>query len=211
MSLRIVGAGLGRTGTTSLKAALEILLGAPCYHMFEVFQRPKDIAVWHGAVRGHQPDWSVFFQDYRACVDWPGASFWKEIANSFPDSLVLLSLRKNSQEWFTSSSRTIFRVLEQPVEPGSHLEAHFAMVRELWEKKLCPNWNDAEEAMAAYERHNAQVRAEVEPSRLIEWQPGQGWEPLCEALKKAVPEQPFPHLNTTPEFRRKMGLKDLFT
>ena len=96
MTLQVVGAGLGRTGTHSLKAALEQLLGGPCYHMIEVFGRPDDIPVWHAAINGDLPDWNAFLSDYRAAVDWPASAFWRELADANPDAVVLLSTRSDS-------------------------------------------------------------------------------------------------------------------
>ena len=89
MTLRVVGAGLGRTGTHSQKLALERLLGAPCYHMIETFSRPDDIPVWHRAIDGELPDWEEFLSDYRAAVDWPVCAFWRELSDTFPEALVL--------------------------------------------------------------------------------------------------------------------------
>ena len=107
--MRLVGAGLGRTGTMSLKLALEQLLEGRCYHMMEVFGRPDDIPVWHRAVRGEYPDWAAFLRDYDAAVDWPVAAFWRELADAFPDAPVLLSTRRDADAWWTSASETIFR------------------------------------------------------------------------------------------------------
>ena len=87
MTLRVVGAGLGRTGTMSLKLALERLLGAPCYHMAEVFVHPEHVAVWHAAARGEPVDWHALFAGYAAAVDWPVGSFWPEVSAAFPDAL----------------------------------------------------------------------------------------------------------------------------
>src|SRR3954463_11175055 len=98
MSLKLVGAGLGRTGTHSLKLALEQVLGAPCYHMLEVLQRPDDITQWQLAADGGDPDWRQLFSEYAATVDWPGASYWREISDVFPDAVVLLSVRP-ADEW----------------------------------------------------------------------------------------------------------------
>src|SRR5437868_15063201 len=92
--LRVVGAGVGRTGTHSLKLALEQLLGAPCYHMFEVLQHPDDIAAWQGAADGDAVDWEKLFDCYAATVDWPAASFWREIREVLPDAVVLSSVRQ---------------------------------------------------------------------------------------------------------------------
>lgn len=104
MGLKIVGAGVGRTGTTSLKAALEQLLGGPCYHMLETFGRPQDRLVWKAAFEGHPPDWHIFLADYQATVDWPGAGVWEQLHEAFPDALVLLSVR-DVDDWWRSASR----------------------------------------------------------------------------------------------------------
>src|SRR5690242_16311928 len=93
MTLRVVGAGLGRTGTHSLKLALEQLLGAPCYHMAEVFEHPEHVPLWDQATRGEMPDWDALFDGYGAAVDWPMAAFWREIGEAYPDALILLSVR----------------------------------------------------------------------------------------------------------------------
>ena len=207
MDLQVVGAGLGRTGTASLKAALEMLLGAPCYHMLEVFQRPDDVEVWNEAVAGQAPDWRTLFEGYKATVDWPSTPYWWELSELYPNSLVLLSTRKSAQEWWQSAERTIFAAVQGPIDPSHPKAAHFAMLRDMWDKTFCPNWTNAGQAMAAYERHNESVRSKVDPSRLLEWQPGQGWEAICKALDLPVPNQPFPHLNSTPDFLRMMGMK----
>ncbi|MCW3097333.1 MAG: hypothetical protein JWL77_2951, partial [Chthonomonadaceae bacterium] len=93
MTLRVVGAGLGRTGTHSLKLALERLLGAPCHHMVEVFQHPEQVTVWNAAAHGTVPDWKEFLGGYAAAVDWPAAGFYPELMEAFPDALVVLSVR----------------------------------------------------------------------------------------------------------------------
>jgi hypothetical protein len=205
MTLHVVGAGVGRTGTTSLKAALERLLGGRCYHMVEVFGRPGDTALWGVAGAGGAP-WDELFDGYVAAVDWPAASYWREISAAYPDALVLLSTRSDAEEWWQSASSTII--------PGSNRDR--SPEGEIWRAnvlhpmldRFTRDWAEHDAAVAAYERHNAAVRAEVDPGRLLEWQPGDGWAPICERLGLAVPEDPFPHTNTTEEFRSFMGLAD---
>ena len=199
MTLRVVGAGLGRTGTVSLKLALERLLGAPCYHMVEVFSHLDHVPAWHGAVRGEPTDWESLLGGYRAAVDWPAAAFWPELSEAYPDAIVLLSVRDDPGTWWHSADRTVFAAMRRPAPP--ELEAWFEMVTELWRTRLAEGWDDAEVAMAAYERHNDAVRAAIPADRLVVWRPGDGWEPLCAALGLAVPDEPFPHENTTAEFR----------
>jgi hypothetical protein len=209
MTLRVVGAGLGRTGTHSLKNALELLLGAPCYHMIEVFGRPDDIGVWHRAVNGDQPDWNAFLADYVAAVDWPACAFWREISAANSDAVVLLSSR-DTDGWWKSATDTIFHITTNDVGPvDDQMAAQRAMALDMFRNTFTPNWQDETEAKRAYEAHNAAVRAEVPPDKLIDWQPGDGWEPICEKLGLPVPSEPFPHVNTTDDFRAMLGMEPL--
>jgi hypothetical protein len=194
MSLRVVGAGLGRTGTMSLKLALERLLGAPCYHMAEVFAHPEHVALWHAAARGEPVDWHALFAGYAAAVDWPVGSFWPEVAAAFPDALILLSTR-SAESWWKSASQTIFPISAKAAGTPWH-----AMWMELARNRFTPRLDDREAAVAAYERHNADVRARAPRERLLEWTARDGWEPLCRALGVAAPDEPFPHANSTEEF-----------
>ncbi|MFL6238339.1 MAG: sulfotransferase family protein [Actinomycetes bacterium] len=199
MTLRVIGAGVGRTGTTSLKVALEKLLGGPCYHMYEVLQSPKHVALWHDAVRCNPVDWEDLFDGYAATVDWPSAAFWQQLSKAYPDALVLLSVRRSSAEWFASAQGTIGALMSVPPGPGT--QAWHAMASELLERTFTPAPFEEAPAITAYERHNAAVRAAIPSERLVEWSPGDGWAPLCEALGVPAPAEEFPHLNKSAEFR----------
>ena len=194
MTLRVVGAGLGRTGTMSLKLALERLLGAPCYHMAEVFAHPEHIPAWHAAARGEPVDWHALFAGYVAAVDWPVGSFWPEVSAAFPDALILLSTR-SAESWWQSASQTIF-----PLSAKTAGTPWYAMWMELAKNRFTPRLDDRAAAVAAYERHNADVRASAPKRRLLEWTAKDGWSPLCRALGLEVPDEPFPHANSTDEF-----------
>ncbi len=207
MELRVVGAGLGRTGTNSLQLALQELLGAPCYHMLEVFGHPDHIALWHDAVNGKPPEWETIMHGYRAAVDWPVCAFWRELAELNPDAVILLSTRANASEWWTSADNTIFQAMRgDPGDDNPMMAEHHAMAVDMLEKRFTPKWRDAAEAQRAYDAHNAAVRRDAPAGRLVEWQPGDGWEPLCRALGVHVPNVPFPHVNTTAEFRAMLGI-----
>jgi hypothetical protein len=206
MELKVVGAGLGRTGTHSLKVALEQLLGGPCYHMVEVFGRADQRDTWAAAVRGDNVDWATFLAPYCATVDWPAAAFWEELSVAAPDAVVVLSTRDGAA-WWKSASETIFAVLARGAGPDDEAGLEeLTMIKALIEQRFTPDWQDRDLAIAAYEAHNARVRASVPPGRLVEWHPGDGWTPLCAALGLEEPAEPFPHLNSTSEFRAMTGL-----
>jgi hypothetical protein len=207
MGLRVVGAGLGRTGTHSLKLALEQLLGGPCYHMSELIEREDDTAVWAAAVRGEEVDWAALLSEFRATVDWPACAFWEPIAAAHPGAVVVLSMRDSPEAWARSFEKTIAQALQKPVPPDDAAwQERRRMVISMIESTFTPGWRDLDEATAAYVRHNERVRAAVPAGRLVEYRAGDGWEPLCTALGVEIPETPFPHTNTTAEFRNTSGL-----
>ncbi len=215
-SLRVVGVGLGRTGTFSLKLALQRLLNAPCYHMSEVFNNPEHIGVWEAAAGGDLPEWNDLFAGYQATVDWPAVAFWTELIDAYPDAVVLLSVRPTAQ-WWRSAYHTIFEVTlssEGPIqqEPSQHhplAVAQLQMARAVLQARFCQNFGDERAACEAYERHHEAVRRRVPAGRLVEWTPGDGWGPICAALDLPVPEDPFPHTNTSGEFRATAKLPSL--
>lgn len=198
MALKVVGAGVGRTGTHSLKIALEQLLGGPCHHMLEVFAHLEQVPVWTDAIEGRPIDWQQLMDGYVAQVDWPGASFWPELLEANPDALVILSVR-DPEAWYKSASDTIFLAID-PANPW------MASMRKLFADRFCDRLEDRSAMIAAFEKHNDEVRRRVPSSQLLEWAPGDGWEPICKRLGVSVPEAPFPITNTTDEFRAMLGL-----
>ncbi len=202
MTLRLIGAGLPRTGTMSLKHALERLLGAPCYHMIEVFEHPGHPAVWVEAMRGRPPVWDDFLGGYAAGVDMPFSSMWRELADAYPEAPVLLSQRSSAEAWHRSMDRTVLERARSrgtgDATPGTTPEADemFGVMG----AGIMDDPDDKAAVLAGYERRLEEVRATIAPERLVEWQPGDGWEPLCRALGVPVPDEEFPHENTTAEF-----------
>jgi len=208
MALKVIGAGLGRTGTSSLKTALEQLLGGRCYHMYEVRGRPEDVPRWERAVAGSEEEWEGIFEGFDATVDWPAASFWPELAEAYPDAPVVLSTRESAESWWASMEKTIVAVMGEPPPEDPQLARQRRMTKAVLAQRFDERWWERDRALAAYERHNERVRREVPSERLIEWTAGDGWGPLCEGLGVAEPAEPFPHLNTTREFREIVGLDE---
>ncbi len=197
--MRVVGAGLPRTGTKSLKAALERLVGGTCYHMTELFNRhAEDLPTWQAAIRGDDVDWRTFPPGFTAAVDWPASAFWRELAAAHPGAIVVLSTRRDAAEWWESCDATVFPILRRDSYP--EFADWFAMAQALVVREMGANWDNAATAQAFYQRYNAAVRAEAPPERFVDWQASDGWEPLCAALGVPVPDEPFPHVNSRAEF-----------
>src|SRR5438477_9515895 len=146
MSLRVVGAGVGRTGTHSLKVALEQLLGAPCHHMVEILGDPTQMPGWTDAVHGRPVDWAQLLRGYGSIVDWPGGSFWRELLAANPDALVLLSVR-DPDDWYRSASNTIFQTFDNvPEEARPWMET----VRKLLQDRFSDQFDDKNAMIAAF-------------------------------------------------------------
>lgn len=222
MTLRVVGAGLPRTGTMSLKNALERLLGEPCYHMVELLRGHLEHApTWREAMAGRPPDWDSFLGGYAGAVDWPASWLWRELALAYPGALVVLSRRDSAQTWYTSVQRTVGLSVPRiaafaHLDPAGATEAPVpewaaeaprevtVALGEVFARMQGALTGDPGEVMAGYERHLDEVRAAIPADRLLEWQPGDGWQPLCAALGVPVPEEPFPHENTSQEFQSRV-------
>ncbi len=204
MTLDIVGAGFGRTGTLSMHATLEQLGFQRCYHMMEVSKTPSHAEQWHGAAKGEAVDWDALLAGYRATVDWPACYFWRELSARYPNAKVLLTVRP-AERWYRSMASTIYISMNRPPpadDPATQVRR--AMARELiLERTFGGRFEDEAYAISVYEAHIAEVRREVPAERLIVYETGSGWEPLCAGLGVPVPDTPFPHVNTTAEFRAK--------
>lgn len=208
MALQVVGACFGRTGTNSLKLALEQLGFDPCHHMFEVGENPRQLAYWQALARGERPGWDEVFADYKACVDWPSARFWRELADHYPEAKVILTLRA-PESWIASVHRTILPSMQahRDMEPGPR-QARSAMAYELIVRQtFAERMHEAEHAMTVYRDHIEEVRRTIAPERLLEYTVGEGWERLCAFLGVDVPNTPFPLTNTTAEFNNRRAAR----
>ena len=211
MTIRVVGAGLPRTGTTSLCAALPRLLRGTCYHMRELGEHLDHAAVWRDAFAGASPDWDTFLAGYTAGVDWPFSWLWRELSEEYPDALVLLSQRDDPAQWYRSMSNTVLYVarnLRDGVTPNRSwtLDATPEQRAAMYDVTkatfgVFPEPEDQAAVEQVYVRHLAEVRATIPAHRLLEWRPSAGWEPLCAALDVPVPDEPFPHRNSTADMQ----------
>lgn len=206
MSLKVIGAGFGRTGTTSLKTALELLGYNKCHHMTEVIQFGGGLQ-WHRKLEGEDIGWEEIFDGYQAAVDWPSAAWWRELCDYYPDARVILTIR-DADRWYESITRTIY--------PLSHLmprwlglfnpslRGFLKIARRIpWETTFQGRIEDAEFAKQVFNAHNATVQAAIPAERLLVYEISQGWEPLCQFLGVPVPaDTPFPRVNETRDFKK---------
>lgn len=198
--LRIVGAGLPRTGTMSLKSAIQQLTGQPCYHMHEFFKRREDhLPLWNRVMDGDVAAADEIFVEFGAAIDWPASSCWRELADHYPDAVVILTHRVDAATWWRSADRTVWEVMRR-----GDLDAPFMALNQRMLDRFHPDVDDGPGAMAAYDRHLAEVRATIAPDRLIEMTPADGWAPVCAALGLPIPDEPYPHRNTSEEFTARL-------
>lgn len=210
MSLQVIGAGFGRTGTLSLKVALETLGFAPCHHMATVFTQPGRLAAWEDVLRrsrrGDPIDWSALMAGFRATVDWPSTAYWRELAAAFPEAKVLLSVR-DPERWYDSARDTIYRLAGPDADPelaaalppeiAARAGAARGYIGELlWDDTFGGRFLDREHAIRVFTDHTEAVQAAIPPGRLLVYEVKEGWEPLCRFLGVPAPvDTPFPHLN----------------
>jgi hypothetical protein len=196
MALEVIGTGFGRTGTDSLREALNILGFGPCHHMFEVMANDTQKQRWRALVQGGAADWELLFEGYRSCVDWPSAYYWRELIVAYPEARVILTYR-SPESWWESCEKTLLPVFRRSTDPQSLGLALIAA------KVFGGRPEDREHAIATYEDHVRAVTATVPKERLLVHNLGDGWEPLCRHLGVAAPDVPYPSRNSADEFNQR--------
>ncbi len=199
MGLKVIGAGFGRTGTNTLKVALEMLGLGPCYHMYEVIQRPAHIDIWYKAARGELPDWEVLFEGFNSGVDWPVSRFWRELSETYPAAKIILSER-DPEAWHKSIDKTIFETWRAKDVPEDYAALRRMTQALIKDGVFGGDIEDKDRVIEIYKQNGADARAAFGPERLLVFDPGEGWPPLCAFLGVPEPGEPFPHTNTTKDF-----------
>jgi len=217
MPLQIIGAGFGRTGTTSLYMALG-QLGFPCYHMFELVQNKANrphLDFWHKVANtpaGTQHDWDTVFANYTAAVDNPACCVWPELMEAYPDAKVILSLHpKGPNAWYDSTMETIYAPERMWQFKVLRLASPWArkfgdmVTRLVWQRSHQGTMADRAKAIAFYEQHTERVKAGVPADRLLVFSADQGWEPLCAFLGVPVPADAYPEANDRAVFKKNLA------
>ncbi len=218
--LKVIGAGFGRTGTTSLKAALEQLGFNKCYHMTELFQNPDQLQYWRDVRAGRPVNWDELFAGYQATVDWPTTAVYKELADHYPEAKVVLSVR-DAERWYDSMTDTIYwvnydhaanmeRGLMQTYDPQARIVHNILEVTGrgmIFEDTFEGQFTDKAYTLQRFQHHIDAVKQEISADRLLVFEVKQGWEPLCEFLDVPVPDGPFPHVNDKETMRSVFSAK----
>lgn len=212
--MRVIGAGLPRTATTTLMIALEQLGFAPCYHMRDLLgDLQGGLPLWEAVAEGN-PDWERIFGEAQSTCDWPSARFWRELCDYYPESKVILSVR-DPDAWVSSMRETVWgmyfgeSVIHHVCRARAALDPDWRgfmalMTRITWDSEggaLAGDTFTDEGLAAAMRRWNDEVKDTAPPGRLLVWDPREGWEPLCRFLEIETPAEPLPRINDTGSFR----------
>jgi hypothetical protein len=204
LSLKVVGAGVGRTGTYSLKLALNQLGFGPCYHMEEIIlDMPNKLPHWQAIVAG-DPDFETVYDGYRAAVDWPTASYYRELHAAYPEAKFILTHR-SPENWVESFSETIYKLISNAGDAPEPMRPWLETTSAVIAKAGFRLGLDRDQLQAAFARHNADVEAAIPAEQLLVYQVKEGWEPLCDFLGVLLPDGPFPRTNDRSEFWDKVS------
>lgn len=202
MPLEIIGPGFGRTGTNSLKLALEHLGFGPCHHMFEInADAPEQVDHWEAIADGQVPDWDAVFAGFRSQLDWPACRYWRELAAHFPDAKVILSVR-SPDGWLKSFKSTILPYMKDPAQHDDPIrQRKSAMARKVVAEHTFGGRLDDAHLLEVYSEHIAEVQRTIAADRLLTFDVRQGWGPLSDFLGVPVPDTEFPRTNSTRDFQ----------
>ena len=216
--MKVIGVGFGRSGTMSLKQALEDLGAGPCFHMIDLIRNPDKVEPWHDAAINGEKNWDEMFSGYESTIDWPGCSFWEELIEVHPDSPVLLNVRdfdgfyKSCQNtiWAVKQAAQAGELAQDANRPPPSPKLWEVIGKLIWEGDFQGRFEDKEFTRGLYEDRIERIKSAVPPERLTVFQLGiDGWETLADMLGVDPPDAEFPHLHDTDEFRAEFGLPAL--
>jgi hypothetical protein len=219
MALKVIGAGWGRTGTESLKKALEIIGFGKCYHAFELLKDGHRVVYWEQLAKGEQPDYDRLFEGFQSAVDFPVALYYKEFMKQYPEAKIILSYR-DPEKWYESASKTILRPIPFFFIPLCRFvglfnknisyfpRIHAIMINEILNQFMQGRQNDRAFMINLYNRWVEDVKQTVPEEKLLVFEAREGWEPLCKFLNVPIPEVPYPKGNDSEQFRKRIKVSN---
>ena len=200
MTLKVIGTGFGRTGTDSMREALNMLGFGPCHHMRELLKDSEHAKLWSNVYAGASPDWDLLLGGYNSCMDWPSAYYWPQLVEAYPQARVILTWR-TAESWWKSFEKTILpRILSNKKPDTTHKNAELIGPLVFHDRP-----QDRDHCISVYEANVAAVKEQVPEDRLLVHGLGDGWEPLCEHLGVPVPDVPYPSSNSTSDFQKEFS------
>jgi hypothetical protein len=199
MTMQIFGAGVGRTGTYSLKLAINQLGLGPCHHMDEVLHNMSaQVPLWSAAV-GEHADWSQIYDGFNSAVDWPTAGFFRELIEAYPSAKFVLTQR-DPERWADSFGATIYKLLAGKDQGPPEMKSWLDMAERVIAKTGFPAGLNHDGLVSAFVAHNEAVKATIPADQLFVYQVKEGWGPLCSFLNLPEPAEAFPRTNDRAEF-----------
>lgn len=199
MAINIIGVGVGRTGTYTLKLAINQLGCGPCHHMEEVLKNMDvQVSLWSEALKGNT-NWSALYEGFNSAVDWPTAGFYRELIKEYPTAKFILTER-SPESWADSFGSTIYKLVEGRDKAPEKMQDWLKMVNEVLTKTGFPDGLDRDGLIKGFIAHNKAVREVIPEEQLLIFQVKDGWEPLCKFLNVPTPNAPFPRTNNREEF-----------
>ena len=199
MTMHVIGAGVGRTGTMSLRLAINRLGLGPCHHMEDVLNdMAEQVPLWNSALEGN-PSWPAIYSGFDSAVDWPSAAFFRELIREYPTAKFVLTVR-SPESWAASFGSTIYTLLAGKDDAPPEQQDWLQMAENVIAKSGIPSGLNADDLMKAFSDHNEAVKASIPESQLLVFEVKEGWEPLCRFLDMPVPDEPFPRSNDREEF-----------
>ncbi|NNF32423.1 MAG: hypothetical protein HKN66_13600 [Flavobacteriaceae bacterium] len=199
MAIKIIGVGVGRTGTYTLKLAINELGYGPCHHMEEVLKNMDvQVSLWSETLKGNM-NWSAIYDGFNSAVDWPTAGFYRELIKEYPTAKFILTER-SPESWADSFGSTIYKLVGGRDKAPEKMHNWLDMANEVLTKTGFPGGLDRDGLIKGFIAHNEAVRETIPDDQLLIFQVKDGWEPLCKFLNVPVPNKPFPRTNNREEF-----------
>ena len=209
MDLEVIGAGLGRTGTTSLKLALEQLELTPCHHMSVAHAQSDKMHLWERVANGDLKALKTLFEGFRSTLDYPGCMHFETFMEWNPNAKVILTVRDSAEAWEESARKTIMKVswfrswalYLVYMLPFTNLY-YFQFIQNIAREKHGKDlWSADTDLKVVYNEWIEHVKSVVPADKLLIYNVKQGWAPLCGFLGMPVPDTPFPRSNDADEFQ----------
>jgi len=206
MALKVIGTGLPRTGTASLKGALQLLGYQQTYHMDNLLNNPSQVHYWVELFDTGSTDYDALFEGFAASTDFPGFFAYKALLKQYPDSKFILTTR-DPDIWYESIKNTVYQAVtaffqkDTPTDSMRRVEGVFQLLdRYLFGQFFKGTFLDKEKTLSLVNAYLDEINAIIPADKMLIYEISEGWQPLCDFLELRVPEIEFPYKNKREDF-----------